>query len=759
MASPGGPELDLGLEIRTRSVEQTLIPLVTQISTLVGHRECGRSSDHMQQGLQRVGQAVALAVDRFVTIGEAIAEENPELQPEMTLACREAHVSGETIGRFAESGHGFDDGSVEGCGATSLDRGLLVRASRLLLSAVTRVLLLADRVVVKHVVSSRHKVLSSLALLESVDSFQEFVQVFSQFGNEMVEFAHLTGDRQNDLKDEKQRAKMATARAVVEKCTMMLLTASKTCLRHPDCESAQQNRDTVFSRMRQAMDQVTEVVVDARINGEVDAYSCCIYMAINSFKDGLQVPPCPDTLRRALQIITERVEDFTDSPYTSHERRERILQLVALARQELQLLLTLPQQRNSANWAPEVRKKMDVALASSSQCMEEIMKELLITATEQTSELLATHGENGLLRRLKESAIDGDLEACSQISSRLLELRDQLVETCQLLRHVAGTEPLDITCAHAGNTFRVMGPQITSAAQTLASHPSSKIACENLEVFCEAWEAQLVDMHLLLKEIKDLSHGRKGDKRKYQSLPHSAKHKCSPKSEKPVNLDVEEQVKLSKLSLELRLLMADVHGEMERLGNPESVILQLVENISNMAYSMYLFTRGQGLLKTIQELFHQAEMLAEEGFHLSTALQGLSMQEVGGVEEWVGLSAQTEHLPNACQRLQLAARIPAQGKVATFAKVESTIQETKYTMLLLLHIIPLCCNAVRKGSQQSQPNENPSQRQGPARGPAGIASNGPSSKVGSAGTLQLGEACGMRMVQQKLLSLNMSEEK
>lgn len=33
--------------------------------------------------------------------------------------------------------------------------------------------------------------------LEKVTSFQEFVQIFSQFGNEMVEFAHLTGDRQN----------------------------------------------------------------------------------------------------------------------------------------------------------------------------------------------------------------------------------------------------------------------------------------------------------------------------------------------------------------------------------------------------------------------------------------------------------------------------------------------------------------------------------------------------------------------------------
>lgn len=30
-----------------------------------------------------------------------------------------------------------------------------------------------------------------------------------------------------DLKDEKKKARMAAARAVLEKCTMMLLTASK----------------------------------------------------------------------------------------------------------------------------------------------------------------------------------------------------------------------------------------------------------------------------------------------------------------------------------------------------------------------------------------------------------------------------------------------------------------------------------------------------------------------------------------------------
>jgi len=36
-----------------------------------------------------------------------------------------------------------------------------------------------------------------LEKLETVNSFTEFVQTFSQFGAEMVELAHISGDRQN----------------------------------------------------------------------------------------------------------------------------------------------------------------------------------------------------------------------------------------------------------------------------------------------------------------------------------------------------------------------------------------------------------------------------------------------------------------------------------------------------------------------------------------------------------------------------------
>lgn len=44
--------------------------------------------------MMKVGNAVQSAVERFVTVGETIADENPEIQPEMYDACSEARAAG-----------------------------------------------------------------------------------------------------------------------------------------------------------------------------------------------------------------------------------------------------------------------------------------------------------------------------------------------------------------------------------------------------------------------------------------------------------------------------------------------------------------------------------------------------------------------------------------------------------------------------------------------------------------------------------------
>lgn len=694
----GNSNFDSGLEIKTRSVEQTLIPLVSQITTLINHKDKPKKSERTLAAIHRVGQAVSVAVGRFVAVGEAIATENQELKDEMGQACFEARRAGDAIAQLTDVGSPLPS-QTDGRVTVFSDRTGMVKAARLLLSSVTKVLVLADRIVIKQIITSRNKVLVTLDHLERVSTFQEFVQIFSQFGNEMVEFAHLTGDRQNDLKDEKKKARMAAARAVLEKCTMMLLTASKTCLRHPDCESARINKDAVFHRMRCALEQVIEIVTEARSCGENKILPASIYNGIKDFKSSVEClrenlySVSPQSMGSQLEALVERTEDFTDSAYTSHEQRQAILGLCQLARQDAQQLVHAWVEAQSVH-AKEATEDMEVAILKTCQSVSDLRRELHKVAVVRATDLLKVHGEQLPLRALKAAGAEGNLEAVAEYSRTLTEQKEQLVETCRLLCHVSGTEPLEITCIHAEETFHVIGPQIISAAQTLALHPSSKIAKENLEVFCEAWESQLCDMALLLREINDVFEGRRGDKRSYLSLPRPGKHSANLKTAKAVKLDAEEQTSMAKLGLELRLLSSDVDTEVEKWEEQEHDIVRQSQSLASMAYNMYLFTRGEGLLKTTLDLFHQAEVLSEEGLQLCSSLRTFSTQLVD--EEKSAVMTEMEKLVALCQQLQMGAKTPVQGKTATFQKVDSSIQTTRGVLTVVLSLLPFCNKLNRK---------------------------------------------------------------
>nr|XP_060630618.1 alpha-catulin [Anolis sagrei ordinatus] len=687
-----------GLQIRSRSVEQTLVPLVAQITTLINHKDKPKRSDKTLRAVQQVGQAVNLAVGRFVMVGEAIANENQELKEEMKIACTEAKQAGETIAQLTDIAaldHPESDGQI----TIFTDKTDVVKAARLLLSSVTKVLVLADRIVVKQIINSRNKVLLTMERLEKVISFQEFVQIFSQFGNEMVEFAHLTGDRQNDLKDEKKKAKMAAARTILEKCTMMLLTASKTCLRHPDCESARVNKGAVFHRMRLALEQVIEIVTDARLIGENEPGPVSIYTGIKEFKnkvEGLReniYHLSKENLWALLRVVLEHTEDFTDSAYTSHENRERILELAKQAKMEMEQLVSAWMYAQSQK-KKDVTEDLELAILKTCQCMNELHRELHSVATSVAADLIKYHSDHLILKALKICGAEGNIEAVAEHSCKLSEQKEQLIEICHLLRHVSGTEPLEITCLHAEDTFQVTGPQIISAAETLTLHPSSKIAKENLDVFCEAWESQLSDMSLLLREISDVFEGRRGEKRTYLSLPRPGKHNSNLKALKPVRLDSEEQNKLGKVGLELHKLAIRVDSEMEKWEDPENEIVRHAQGLSSMAYSMYLFTRGEGLLKTTQDLFQQAEAFATEGLKLASTLLSFSNQLED--DDKPLLLQEIDKMVPAYQQLQVTAKTPVQGKTATFTKVDTCIHNVKCILDILAQVLPLSCKLHRK---------------------------------------------------------------
>ncbi|MEQ2192673.1 Catenin alpha-2 [Xenoophorus captivus] len=127
---------------------------------------------------------------------------------------------------------------------SSVKRGTMVRAARALLSAVTRLLILADMADVM-------RLLAHLKI--NATNEQDLANRFKEFGKEMVKLNYVAARRQQELKDPQCRDEMAAARGALKKNATMLYTASQAFLRHPDVAATRANRDYVFKQVQEAI--------------------------------------------------------------------------------------------------------------------------------------------------------------------------------------------------------------------------------------------------------------------------------------------------------------------------------------------------------------------------------------------------------------------------------------------------------------------------------------------------------------------------
>nr|XP_054766288.1 catenin alpha-like [Lytechinus pictus] len=206
------------LEIRTYSVEKTLEPLVTQVTTLVNTKPSSMKKGRSKKAHVLVA-AVIKATEKFIEQGEEIAHEIPEIEREMLTAVEEVRSTGEDM-RVASSEFAEDP-------CSSVKRGSMVRAARALLSAVTRLLILADMVDVHLLLQTLRVVEDDLDKILRSQNPEDLMNNFKRFGQNMMEFNDISGRRQNDLKDPRRRDEMAAARADLRKHSTMLFTASK----------------------------------------------------------------------------------------------------------------------------------------------------------------------------------------------------------------------------------------------------------------------------------------------------------------------------------------------------------------------------------------------------------------------------------------------------------------------------------------------------------------------------------------------------
>jgi hypothetical protein len=79
----------------------------------------------------------------------------------------------------------------------------------------------------------------------------------------------------------------------------------------------------------------------------------------------------------------------------------------------------------------------------------------------------------------------------------------------------------------------------------------------------------------------------------------------------------------------MKLITSDLEAEAEKWGeenfnDENNDIVRRAKNMSSMAFNMYQFTRGEGALKTTQDLFTQAEYFAEEANRLYKVIRQFS---------------------------------------------------------------------------------------------------------------------------------------
>jgi Vinculin family len=115
--------------------------------------------------------------------------------------------------------------------------------------------------------------------------------------------------------------------------------------------------------------------------------------------------------------------------------------------------------------------------------------------------------------------------------------------------------------------------------------------------------------------------------------PFVQKHGTTSKALKPTRLDSDEQEKIAKTGLEMKMVTNEMDAETDKW-NGESEenndIVKRAKNMSAMAFSMYQFTKGEGSLRTTQDLFTQAEYFAEEANRLYKVVRQFSYQVTKG---------------------------------------------------------------------------------------------------------------------------------
>ncbi|XP_029087188.1 catenin alpha-2 isoform X2 [Monodon monoceros] len=500
------------LEIRTLTVERLLEPLVTQVTTLVNTSNKGPSGK--KKGRSKKAHVLAASVEQatqnFLEKGEQIAKESQDLKEELVAAVEDVRKQGETM-RIASSEFADDP-------CSSVKRGTMVRAARALLSAVTRLLILADMADVMRLLSHLRIVEEALEAVKNATNEQDLANRFKEFGKEMVKLNYVAARRQQELKDPHCRDEMAAARGALKKNATMLYTASQAFLRHPDVAATRANRDYVFKQVQEAIAGISNAAQATSPTDEAKGHTGIgeLAAALNEFDNKIILDPMTFSEARFRPSLEERLESIisgaalmADSSCTRDDRRERIVAECNAVRQALQDLLSEYMNNCKYNtWLQQTGKTgrkekgdpLNIAIDKMTKKTRDLRRQLRKAVMDHISDsFLET---NVPLLVLIEAAKSGNEKEVKEYAQVFREHANKLVEVANLACSISNNEEGVKLVRMAATQIDSLCPQVINAALTLAARPQSKVAQDNMDVFKDQWEKQV---RVLTEAVDDIT--------------------------------------------------------------------------------------------------------------------------------------------------------------------------------------------------------------------------------------------------------------
>uniref|UniRef100_A0A4W3HL43 Catenin alpha-1 n=2 Tax=Callorhinchus milii TaxID=7868 RepID=A0A4W3HL43_CALMI len=478
------------LEIRTLAVERLLEPLVTQVTTLVNTSNRGPSNK--KKGRSKKAHVLAASVEQatqnFLEKGEKIAQESQYLKEELIAAVEDVRKQGESM-RSASSEFADDP-------CSSMKRGNMVRAARALLSAVTRLLILADMADVYKLLVQLKVVEETLVKVRNANNEQELGIHYKALKPEVDKLNLMAAKRQQELKDIHHRDQMAAARGVLQKNIPMLYTASQACLQHPDVAAYKANRDLIYKQLTQAVTGISNAAQataseDAHLGQQSSAGE--LADALNRFDKQIIVDPLSFSEERFRPSLEERLESIisgaalmADSSCTRDDRRERIVAECNAVRQALQDLLS--EYMGNAG-RKERGDALNAAIDKMTKKTRDLRRQLRKAVMDHVSDsFLET---NVPLLVLIEAAKNGNEKEVKEYAQVFRDHASKLVEVANLACSISNNEEGVKLVRMAASQLESLCPQVINAALALAAKPQSKVAQDNMDLFKELWEKQV----------------------------------------------------------------------------------------------------------------------------------------------------------------------------------------------------------------------------------------------------------------------------